>query len=96
MNRTEVVTAIARRLDMPEQDVRRVLEAFIDFVTDALVDGRSLVFRNFGKFEPRDRAPLRRTNPKTGGLIDVPARRSAAFAPSPNLKRRLNADRRGR
>ncbi len=91
MNRTEVIAALSKRLDMPEPQVRQVIEAFLEFIPDSLVEGRSLVFRNFGKFEPRDRAPLHRINPKTGTTIDVPARRSAGFVPAPQLKRQLNA-----
>jgi DNA-binding protein HU-beta len=95
LNRTDLIAAVAAAEAMPEAQVNRVIDEFLERLADALARGDAISFRNFGRFEPRDRAAARRINPKTGVEINVPARRSAGFAPAPGLKRRMNQEGRG-
>lgn len=90
MNGSEMVSAVAAEAGVSEADARKVIDTFFTVACRNLMAGQTLSFRNFGKLEPRNRAPARRTNPKTGKVIDIPSRRSVFFAPAPLLKARLN------
>lgn len=75
---------LAKRLkemlpDYPAELVRAALEEVIEALAGALADGRTVVLRGFGRFQPRRYA----SGPKRVGLI---------FRPSPALSARLNPE----
>lgn len=90
MNLTDITKGIAHQQKLPVATVHKVLTGFVDLVGLSLSAGDEVTLRTFGKFEPRDRKAVTRRNPKTGDPIDVPAKTSVGFVPSPNLKARLN------
>lgn len=90
MNRTDVVKSIANKEGIASSQVQRILNSFFDVVALNLSLGEDVSLRDFGKFEPRDRKPVIRKNPRTGIEHSVPAKVSIGFIPSPNLKARLN------
>lgn len=90
MNRTDVVKSIANKEGLAAGQVQRVLESFFDVVALNLSLGEEVSLRDFGKFEPRDRKPVVRRNPRTGIEIPVPAKTTVGFIASPNFKARLN------
>lgn len=89
VNRTDLIQAIADDISLSVEDVEKTLSSMADHITLALTRGEAVALRNFGKFEPRDRAPVTRHNPATGGTVDVPASVTVGFIPSKNLKKFL-------
>lgn len=77
-----------------ERLCRDVIDAVVvdtlEVVGLTLAAGEEVNLRGFGRFDPRDRKPVTRLNPATGEPIQVPAKRSVGFVPSPVLKNRLN------
>jgi integration host factor subunit beta len=59
--------------------VRLIVQSFLDNVIRELGEGRRLEFRDFGVFEPRNRAPRMAQNPRTLERVPVPARRTVKF-----------------
>ena len=55
MNKTELVEAIASSTEMTKTDVDKVVTAFVDVVTEALVKGDKVSLKGFGNFEVRER-----------------------------------------
>lgn len=72
--------------------VRRIVQAFLNSVIDELRAGNRLEFRDFGVFEPRERAPRIAQNPKTLEQVPVPARRTIKFKAGRLMKLAMDSD----
>lgn len=90
MTRTDIIKAIAHRENLTVEQVEPVIDSFFDLIGTSLAGGQDVKLINFGKFEVRHRKPVRRRNPRTGAMIDVPAKTTLGFKPSPALKGRVN------
>ncbi len=75
----ELIDRIAEETKYKRADVRLIVQSFLDNVIRELGEGRRLEFRDFGVFEPRDRAPRMAQNPRTLERVPVPARRTVKF-----------------
>ena len=75
----EIVDRIAERTGLKRNDVRDVVQLFLDSVIDELGQGNRLEFRDFGVFDVRERAERIAQNPKTLERVVVPAKRMARF-----------------
>lgn len=90
MNRGELVRKISDAESLPAATVDQLVGAVFEQIAEGLRAGEEVQIRGFGKFVPRDRAPVVRRNPKTGVEVKVPAKTSVGFVPSTKLKERLN------
>src|ERR1017187_7313498 len=59
--------------------VKRIVQGFLDGVSEELGKGNRLEFRNFGVFETKVRKARRAQNPKTLAPVDVPEKRTVKF-----------------
>ena len=75
----ELIDRIAEETKYKRSDVRLIVQSFLDNVIRELGEGRRLEFRDFGVFEPRNRAPRMAQNPRTLERVPVPARRTVKF-----------------
>ncbi len=69
-----------------KKDADKAVTAFIDTVTEALVEGRKVQLIGFGTFEVRERAARKGRNPQTGEEIEIPASKIPAFKAGKSLK----------
>jgi nucleoid DNA-binding protein len=90
MNRSDVVRMTATDLDMRDADVDRILMTVLDNISVLLGVGEDVTFRSFGKWSPRQRRAILRTNPKTGDAMKIPDRVGLVFIPSATLRQILN------
>lgn len=67
-----------------------LLQAVLETIQISLACGESVTITNFGRFEARKKNAVTRVNPRSGKVIEVPAKRSVAFQPSPAMKQRMN------
>ena len=86
MNRLELVNTISRKMGATKKDADKAVTAFIDTVTEALVEGRKFQLIGFGTFEVRERAARKGRNPQTGEEIEIPASKIPAFKAGKSLK----------
>ena len=86
MNKTELITLAAQNAGMTRKDAERVINAAIDAVTAALVNGDKVQLSGFGSFEVKDREARVGRNPRTKETIEIPATRTPAFKASKALK----------
>lgn len=86
MNRSDLIRKLSRQSKMPQAQIEELLDLTLEMIQTALTSGDSVVIKNFGKFEVRDRAPTVKRNPRTGIDIKVPKRRGILFHPAPALK----------
>ncbi|MFO0961918.1 MAG: HU family DNA-binding protein [Phycisphaerales bacterium] len=79
VTKKELVERIAEQSGLKRQEVRRVVQSFLDEVINELGRGNRLEFRDFGVFDVRERAERIAQNPKTLERVTVPAKRTARF-----------------
>jgi len=75
----DLIDRIADGTRYKRNDVRSIVQLFLDGVISELGEGNRLEFRDFGVFELRDRAPRMAQNPRTLERVPVPARRTVKF-----------------
>lgn len=90
MNKTELVEAIASSTEMTKTDVDKIVTAFVDVVTEALVNGDKVSLKGFGNFEVRERGERTGRNPRTGETMTIAASKAPAFKASSALKSAVN------
>ena len=86
MNKTELITLAAQNAGMARKDAERVINAAIDAMTAALVNGDKVQLSGFGSFEVKDREARIGRNPHTKEEIEIPATRVPSFKASKALK----------
>lgn len=64
------------------QPAARAIEAVLDAIVRAVVEGEPVSVTGFGTFETVQAASRNARNPQTGGKVVVPARRVPASAPT--------------
>ena len=86
MNKTELIAAIAEKAELSKKDAEAALNAMVDAVTEALVQGDKIQLIGFGSFEVKERAARVGRNPKTREEIKIPASKYPVFKPGKALK----------
>jgi integration host factor subunit beta len=79
VTKKELIERLADQSGLKRQDVRRVVQGFLDEIINELGKGNRLEFRDFGVFDVRERAERTAQNPKTLERVVVPAKRTARF-----------------
>lgn len=88
----KLINKISQDKGVHPNDVRNVIQAFLDEMTSALTEGHRLEFRDFGVFEVVERKQKIGRNPKNAGVaIIIPARRAVKFSPGKKMKRDVEA-----
>ena len=86
MNKTELITLAAQNAGMARKDAERVINAAIDAVTAALVNGDKVQLSGFGSFEVKDREARMGRNPHTKEAVEIPATNVPVFKASKALR----------
>ncbi len=90
MNRSELVSAMVAKTELPKKDVEAVLKSFTDVVSDELQKGGKVQLVGFGTFEVTQRAAREGRNPQTGGTMKIKAFKSPKFKAGKSLKDMVN------
>lgn len=92
MNETEATKKVQETRIAPRQDVKRIIDGFLICVRQALKDGETVKIKDLGTFTPTTTKARKGRNPKTGEPVEIPAKKTVKFKPSPNfIKNILNA-----
>ncbi len=86
MNKSELIDAIACKADIPKTTAVKVLDAFVESVTEALRNDDQVVLIGFGSFSLRKREARAGRNPRTGETIQIAASNLPTFKPGKALK----------
>jgi integration host factor subunit beta len=86
MLKRELVSEVTEQLGGYKQDVAQAVDIILENITQALTEGRRVEIRGFGSFSVRTRKPRTTKNPKTGKMMDIPARKTLHFTMSKSLK----------
>jgi len=90
MTKRDLVMRIADETGLIQQDVFAVLQRSLDYIVDALEEGETVEFRNFGVFEVRERKQRIGRNPnKPENVVTIPARKVVKFKPGKVMREKI-------
>ena len=87
MNKQDLVSKIAKDVELSKSAASAAVDSFIDGITKALKKGDSITFVGFGTVKTSMRKARTARNPQTGASIKVPKRRVARFTAGTALKK---------
>ena len=91
MNKAQLVSEIAEKSELSKKEAEKALNAFMEVVEDALVQGDKVQLVGFGTFETRERAARQGRNPRDPQqVIEIPASKAPVFKPGKGLKDKIN------
>lgn len=91
MNKSDLIANIAEKSSLSKADAGRALDAFVETVREALVEGEKVQLVGFGTFETRDRKARSGRNPRNPKeTIQIPASTAPVFKAGKNLKEAVN------
>ena len=94
MTKAELIEAVSQRTpDLTRKQVELVVNLFFESIKHALASGDKVEIRGFGSFRLRRRGHRMGRNPRTGELVEVPAKYVPFFRAGKEL--RLLVDGRG-
>ena len=86
MNKKELIAAAAAKAGTTQKDAEAVINAALETLTAALVNGDRVQVSGFGIFEVKTREARVGRNPKTKEAINIPASKAPVFKASKTLK----------
>jgi len=93
VTKKKLIQKISSKKGVHPNDVRAIVQAFLDEMTDSLAEGERLEFRDFGVFELVKRKAKIGRNPKNAEVpIVIPARTAVKFTPGKRMKSRIGGD----
>ncbi|VEU78278.1 HU family DNA-binding protein [Mycoplasmopsis columbinasalis] len=90
MTKKEFITEVAKKLGKPVRTVDQFFEAFLFVLKEQLIAEEKVLLSHLGIFETKYKSGLRKLNPFTNEVIDVPQKRVVKFTPSKYLKDIVN------
>ena len=79
MNKTELVTNVAAKAGLKKKDAESAVNAFMEVVQQAMVEGDKVQLIGFGTFEVATRAAREGFNPATKEKVQIPAKNVVKF-----------------
>ena len=86
MNKSELIEALAEKINLPIREAGSITNTLIDTMTEALAKGDSIEIRGFGSFVVKEYDSYTGRNPKTGAQISVPPQKLPFFKVGKELK----------
>lgn len=88
ITKKKLIQTISSKKGLHPNDVRNVIQAFLDEMTDTLSQGDRLEFRDFGVFEVVERKQKIGRNPKNASVpIIIPKRKAVKFTPGKKMRK---------
>ena len=92
VTKRELVQRIAEKTGAQQILAKEVIQGFLDEIIVELARGNRLEFRDFGGFEPKEKARRVARNPRTGERVDVPAKTTVKFKVGRLMKKQIQKD----
>ena len=92
MNRTELIDAIAKKMDnsVTKKDLEATLKSFVEVVAEELAKKEKIQLVGFGTFETSVRPAREGRNPRTGETMKIAESVVPKFKPGKALKDAVN------
>ena len=82
MNKAELIVELAEKAGLKKQKAKKVLEAYMEIVTEKMSQNEEISIVGFGTLLPRPH--------KTGTPVQIPARTTVKFKPGKFLLEAMN------
>lgn len=91
MTKRHLVERIAgERADLTQVQVAHVVQRTLDLIVEALIEGKTIEFRNFGVFEVQQRKPRIGRNPnRPEETVQIPSRKVVKFKPGRIMRNKI-------
>ncbi|OGW81010.1 MAG: DNA-binding protein [Omnitrophica bacterium RIFCSPLOWO2_12_FULL_44_17] len=89
MNKQELISKIAKDMEVSKSKANDMLNCTVEAIKGALKKGQRVQLIGFGTFLVRQRKARMGRNPKTGETIQIKARKVPAFSAGSELKKML-------
>lgn len=90
LTRMDLSEAVFREVGLSRNESAALVEAVIQHMSDALVQGEQVKISSFGTFSVRSKTERLGRNPKTGEEVPISPRRVLSFRPSHLMKDRVS------
>lgn len=81
MNKSGLIEAIAAKAEVSKAQAGKVLDAALDAIVEAVKKGEGLQLVGFANFSVAQKAARQAKNPRTGAIINVPAKKIVKIKP---------------
>lgn len=93
MLRSELVERLqAEFAHLRLSEIEAAVDALLDAIAAAMIEGRRVELRGFGAFSTRVREARTGRNPRTGASVKVAAKRVPFFKPGKELRAHVNRE----
>lgn len=90
MTKTDLVNYMAEETGLTKADATRALDAMMSGVIKGLKDEGKVALTGFVTFATKDKEAKKGRNPRTGEVVDIPARVAVTIKAGSKLKDALN------
>jgi integration host factor subunit beta len=91
MTKADLIDELSNVAHLTKRQSETIVDTLFESITEALAKGEKVELRGFGSFRIRRRRARRGRNPKTGGIVAVPAKRVPFFKVGKRLRELVNA-----
>ena len=93
VTKKDLVNQISQEKNIHPNEVRHIIQAFLDKMMDSLAQGDRLEFREFGIFDVVRRKQKIGRNPKNASVaIVIPSRNAVKFTPGKKMRKMVEKD----
>ena len=90
MTKAELVEKVSSRINLSKKDAEVVINTITQSISDSLAGGEKVEIRGFGSFRIRERDGRTARNPRSGKIVEVPAKRVPFFKAGIDLRKIVN------
>jgi DNA-binding protein HU-beta len=89
MTKKEFTDKMAEKAGMSKVDAQKAYDAFLGVTSEYLKAGEKVSFLGFGAFSVQEKAARTAKNPRTGEMVEVPAKKVVKFKAGSELSSNL-------
>ena len=89
MTKRDQIDVVAHAAGITTRQARAAIDAVGALITASLLEEERFSYSGLGTFMVIRRRPRRVSNPRTGVLMDLPAKTVVKFKPAPELRKRV-------
>jgi integration host factor subunit beta len=90
MNKNHLIKKLSERENIRSNAAKVIVDTFFNGIKESLEKGEKIEIRGFGSFVMRQCGGYKGRNPKTGEIVDVPAKKLPHFKVGKELKEMVN------
>lgn len=91
MTKSELIEELTTQNEiLSKREAELIVNTIFDGIGQALMDGDRVEIRGFGSFTVRQRDAREARNPKSGEVVQIPAKKTPFFKTGKELRERVN------